>query len=119
MVPLLNTLIVGSIRFISPLSGSILGTGFPTDREFQLTQVEFDFERECLYCLNSNGSIVVYDCKVNPFKITFLWNNSKLSHREEICCICGAEFYKSLEYPGWEGLEKRLFQRGKPPPPPL
>ncbi|KAJ3302866.1 WD repeat-containing protein 87 [Kappamyces sp. JEL0829] len=101
----------GSIRLISPLSGSILGTGFPTDREFQLAEVEFDFEKETLYCLNSNGSIVVYDCKVNPFQIMFLWNNSKLAHREVITCLCGADLYNN-DKPAVD-LEKRVCNRGE------
>ena len=102
----------GSIRILSVLSGTNLGTGFPTNKELTLVQIEYDVKNETIYALNSNGTIVVYDSTVNPFQITCLWDNSRVANREVMGCISGADFY-NYQYGSSVEIDERLFQRGE------
>ena len=102
----------GSIRLLSLLSGTNLGTGFPTNKELTLHQVEYDMEQETIYALNTNGTIVVYDSTVNPFLITCFWDNSRVANREEIGCIAGADFY-NYQFGSSTDIDERLYQRGE------
>ncbi|KAJ3320049.1 hypothetical protein HDV06_005699 [Boothiomyces sp. JEL0866] len=61
----------GSVRLVSPVSGTILGT-------------------ERLYCLNNNSAITVYETNINPFKINQFWEKV---HNDPVSCLCGADFY--------------------------
>jgi WD40 repeat protein len=102
----------GSIRLLSVLSGTNLGTGFPTNQELTLFQVEYDVEQETIYALNTNGTIVVYDATLNPFLITCFWDNSRVANREEIRCIAGADLY-NYQYGSAAEIDDRLYQRGE------
>jgi WD40 repeat protein len=102
----------GSIQLLSILSGTNLGTGFPTNKELTLSQVEYDFDNEIIYALNTNGTITVYDSTVNPFQITQLWNNARNVNKETIECICGADFYH-YEHGTSKDLDERLYKRGE------
>ncbi|KAL5033244.1 hypothetical protein BDV3_000251 [Batrachochytrium dendrobatidis] len=86
----------GSLKMISPVSGIVIGTGFPIHKDTQTKDVAWNMNSENLYSFNTNGDIVVYSCNANPFKIFDVWELSKLVNREKIECICGLDFYNHI-----------------------
>jgi WD40 repeat protein len=108
----ISTVQDGSIRLISPITGTILSTGFPIDKDFQVKQVAYDRDAELIYSLNTNGTIVQYSSEFNPFKIKFLWDSSRCVSREVTTCICGGDFYNYRQGYNLEN-DKRILQRKK------
>lgn len=73
---IIATVMDGSVRLISPLSGDIIGTGFPIDQDMVVSQIAYDMDKEMIYALNTNGSIINYDSSQNPFQTVRVWDNS-------------------------------------------
>jgi WD40 repeat protein len=111
----------GSIRLVSPVSGTILGTGFPSDKDLSTEQLKYDYDDEKIYCLQNDGSIIVYDAVCNPFKITNTWSNTSSTcfnldslNREIIECICALDLYNFTSGMDSE-VDKRILWRGDIP----
>ncbi|KAJ2998130.1 WD repeat-containing protein 87 [Globomyces sp. JEL0801] len=84
----------GSIRLLSPVTGEIIATGFPTHKDFTILQLCYDMENEIIYCFTSVHSLIIYDTTINPFKIVKVIENSKTGiHKETITTISGADLY--------------------------
>lgn len=102
----------GSMRLLSVLSGTNLGTGYPSDKELSCIQIEYHIENELIYCLNTNGTILIYDSGVNPFKMISIWDNSRTANRQMICCICGVDF-NSYEFGQDPEIDDRIYERNE------
>jgi hypothetical protein len=105
----------GSVRFISPATGTILATGFPIDEDFIIKQVAYDMNSDLVYTLNTNGTIIQYDSSHNPFKVEYLWDNSRMASKEFITCICSVDLYNH-EAGVDKDVDKRLLSKKGIPP---
>ncbi|KAL2916841.1 hypothetical protein HK105_203620 [Polyrhizophydium stewartii] len=86
----------GSIKMISPVTGIVIGTGFPVHKDTVTRDLAWNMSSDVLYSFNNNGDIVVYGCNANPFKILDIWELSKSSTREQVECVCGLDFYNHV-----------------------
>ena len=76
----------GSVKLLSPVTGSCLSTGFPIHRDVSNVDIIYDHLSSKAYSLDNLGGISIYDCKTNPFKICFTHEYSS-SESEKINCI--------------------------------
>jgi WD40 repeat protein len=109
---LVSTISDCSIRLLSPVTGSTIATGFPTDKDLWIRQVAYDMENEQLFCFSSDGSVTKYCFDANPLVVQSIWDNSTDLNRETITCICGIELYnlKINQIPA--GVSEKYFLVG-------
>ncbi|KAJ3228090.1 hypothetical protein HK099_006715 [Clydaea vesicula] len=72
---LLVVAIDGSLRLISPLSGSILMTGLPVMEDFEPVTAVYNINFDKIWLLLKNGNVAMYDCSSNPMSISGQWLN--------------------------------------------
>ncbi|KAJ3361930.1 WD repeat-containing protein 87 [Allomyces javanicus] len=77
----------GSIRLVSPVSGTVLLTCFPSFKQTHIVEVVHDLPGECIYSLMSNGEIVVYDTRINPSKVLRVLDPSISIESSRVTCM--------------------------------
>ncbi|KAI8810461.1 hypothetical protein BJ742DRAFT_800389 [Cladochytrium replicatum] len=86
----------GSIRFVSPVSGAVILTGYPSQNDSPIMNVVFNTEEGCAYMLNSAGEIVVYNTTCNPASIIAVRNPTV--NPDTITCFTGIDILLHLDY---------------------
>ncbi|KAI9145151.1 hypothetical protein BKA69DRAFT_1035792 [Paraphysoderma sedebokerense] len=76
----------GCIRFLSPVTGQVLLTAFPTIQNCCIIDLFYNFETEKLYVLMSTGDIAVYSTMVNPCKVLNVWT-SNIGNSDKSSCV--------------------------------
>ncbi|KAJ1562833.1 WD repeat-containing protein 87 [Cladochytrium tenue] len=81
----------GGVRLVSPRSGAVLVTGFPTFKDASAIEVVYDWVDDLVYVRLSSGDFVVYDCRFNPMRAIELWRSAEFS--ESLTCVTGIIFH--------------------------
>ncbi len=80
----------GNIKLLSPVSGCVIGTGFPSHNESEVKFLAYNIKRDLIFCMTKDDTLISYDCKTNPFKIIHLQSTRNKS--ESITSFCEADF---------------------------
>ena len=75
----------GSIKLLSPVSGQVITTLFPTDKDTFSKELIYDLNEERLYSYCMNGEFIIYDTSTAPARILEVWPKHA---RDEITAIC-------------------------------
>jgi hypothetical protein len=59
----------GSIKILSPVTGTVISTLFPIHRDTSPKDLLYDIGNNLLYCICSNGEIAVYHANTSPGRI--------------------------------------------------
>ncbi|KAI9220042.1 WD40-repeat-containing domain protein [Blastocladiella britannica] len=59
----------GSVRLVSPRTGQVLATCFPTFKQISILDIAHDILQERAYTLMSSGEIISFDTSVNPARV--------------------------------------------------
>ncbi|KAJ3092885.1 WD repeat-containing protein 87 [Quaeritorhiza haematococci] len=66
----------GSVRILSPVTGTVLATAFPVMADTTLVDLIYDPTQDRAWALASNGDIAVYNCESNPMQIIDEWKEN-------------------------------------------
>ena len=86
----------GGIRFVSPVTGLVIGSMFPLHKDCVPKDVIYDTFAEIAYAYCSTGDIIVYNTSTSPGKLVEVWE----LQREKITCFCSIISLKSKKKNG-------------------
>ena len=77
----------GSIKILSPVTGTVISTLFPVHKDTYSKDILYDIENDLLYCICNNGEIAVYHSNTSPGRIIRVW-----APDVKITSSCGVPF---------------------------